>query len=1274
MSHKTGAVPNAVLVRIRTGRWWLFVPLAVLVCSWTVNCAFAAGEPEIPPPTAVLELSGTDWFICRDAEAGQRAQTAQVKTNETHWLPAKVPGNIQADLEAAHRLTPLWYGLGDERLYEVPTHDWWYRKDFAVPEAFEGKRLTLVFDGVDFECEVYLNGRQVGRHAGMFRRFWFDVTEQVRPGGINKLAVKVFRGPTNSVEWIRRTEEWGKPYFWEGIAATLRELKDLKTATNFGYDWGANIYTLGIWKDARLEATGPTRIEWVTACADVSEDLSEALVRVILETDSTGRFDGEVVCDASGSGRRFRARKRCSLQKGKNTVELSFSIDRPTLWWPNGQGDQPLYELSVRLAEGKSGAISDERETRFGVRRIEWHQVEGAPADFINPFQLVINGRPVRTIGSNIIPPDLLLGRIDEKLDMLIGHARRGGLNTLRIWGGGVVLPERFYRLADENGIMLSQEFPFANVVPPRAEDFLGNLETTVVNIIKQLRNHPSIIEWSGGNEMYWAQGDDHPALRLMRRLVRRRDSRIWRATCPIQGSVHGPWWYYHDSHYDYYNKRETMRHGEFGAQQPANLEVWHREIPPAAQWPITGYDNPYLIRKNVVKAIFEEHFWLAKQEVDRLFGPLENLEQLVRAGQLLGAEGIRYAADSHRQRGRRIGGFTTWDYNEPWPNGAGTYLIDHDGRPTMEYHFYKRAIAPVALSLKHDTVRYDPAGRINTELWLVNDSASAMDALQWEWAARDRAGRVFASNRGRSDAERLEPVKVDTLRLPVPEETCLGPIFLEVSLRDSGGRMIEERIQLFGADEVTGPWRGLLVNNGPDEGNDASTVASLSGSLPAAEPENLAYVGNGAQPARASSEDELAKHKAGGLNDGKYGNNHGWISGDHEKSPSFVIELAKTAEVGRFKLGGNRKGGLFADRTSKRWRMKRLRIETSTDGRAWRTVFERDGIRAMDGYDPVKTMTIDVEPVRAVFVKVTVQPNKACIDEFEVYAPRAGAVDDMPAVAFGDADGAPMIFRPVKRTSLKAVVTGTKPDGDEELLEVELSNPGRMTAIFCEMHPLIEYRTDLFIDNNYCFVPPGQSRVVTVRARRTPKGGLSLAQTGWRISCWNADDVVIAPSADVLFALGRRDRMCREYEGCQNPAAARTERPLLFGGQRPACKDLPYLLTEREGEVTFAFDVSGAHASKPARLRLHTSDRSADTPTAVVVEVNGRHMARTLEPGLGIQNCDPAHLAYEATARFDLPKRWLKAGRNKLTVQVAGKGWFTWDAMDLVSVAARGR
>ena len=244
-------------------------------------------------------------------------------------------------------------------------------------------------------------------------------------------------------------------------------------------------------------------------------------------------------------------------------IEAALWLEEPALWWPNGQGDQPLYRLEASLLAAQSGALLDRSAIRFGIRDIRWEQVEGAPADFINPYQLVLNGRPIRMLGSNILPPDLLFGRMNERGERLIRLAAAAGMNTLRVWGGGVFPTEAMLDLADELGVMLSQEFPLASCRQRPTPSFLGNLETTVRGLVKRYRHHPCIIEWSGGNgDVVASRRPIIPLCHLLERIVAEEDTRLFRATCPIQGARHSPWHYDPETHYAHYDDKELRDTG----------------------------------------------------------------------------------------------------------------------------------------------------------------------------------------------------------------------------------------------------------------------------------------------------------------------------------------------------------------------------------------------------------------------------------------------------------------------------------------------------------------------------------------------------------------------------------------------------------------------------------------------------------------------------------------------------------------------------------------
>jgi beta-mannosidase len=1091
-----------------------------------------------------FSLSGTDWKIHDDPlSQGIDLKFFNAGLTAPGWISAQVPGNVQADVEAAHLVGPLWYGAVNTNVYEIARKDWWYRKDFMVPASYQGKRITLDSDGVDEHCMVWLNGTVVGENAGMFRRFRLDVSGVALPGQTNRLAVRIYRMPEALVPFLVGADgpdSGGGPsntyWFVYGINKTRQILKDLKTPGVWSYDWSANVWTLGIWKDVRLEATGPARIDWTRVETTLDNDYNQVVnpptpesAGVITVSQGNNSFSRAIVhatlevnSQTNDSVRAsFRVRRvntlvsktvEATLTNGLNVIQADLSLDHPALWWPNGQGDQPLYIMEAELQPTNGGPVDDTSFTRFGVRQLRWVHTASVPNETYvrsnyytlaeyeaSKYQLLVNGRTVRCLGTAITLPYILPGCGSVHELQLLHFAKNAGMSLLRLngGGGGPLLDEAWYSLADQLGIMVAYEFPAGNSIMEDDPVFMANLDVTCRNMIKQSRNHPSIIEYLGGSEMGWGRSENLPSLQRMQRIAAQESDRLFRATDPEPDNKHGPYWFdilqskdsYSDCNgyfkvdvfksrdgYSYYNgaDSDTMWYGEFGVTSPANLEVWHREIPLQSQWPLDNVLNdPALMYHNAVRAVGGES-WLFKSRIDAAFGSLANLSDLVAAGQYYGAEGLRYIFDALRRKGKRIGGFTSHTLSEPWPNAAGSYMVDYDGRPLMNYDFLKQALAPISLSLQFDSCLYTPTDGIHTELFLVSDAPAEAAALRAKWVARDREGTVFDHGESAAAIAPLEVKSLGAITLHPPEKTIEGPVLMELRLEDANGKLLVERVQIFGRADLPAPFAGLL-----------STATSAN---------------------------------------------------------------------------------------------------------------------------------------------------------------------------------------PIRRTTLEVSTAPVRLEGDDEVLDLHVTNTGTMTALFCQPHPLIVYRTDLFIDNNNCFIPPGESRVITIRASSHPDCGLSLAQTGWTVSTWNADDVTVAPSADVLLSVGRWDKMCREFAGYfdvnQMTNGART----VCKGNRPDAGKLPYRLSGT-GTAELSFDCTGAQANHPARLRIHTSDQADSAPTVVQISINGRTMERTLPPGLGIQRTDPAHRAFPATVQFDLASSDLREGENAntLTIRVVGDGWFSWDALDLV-------
>lgn len=1042
----------------------------------------------------------------------------------TGGVPALVPGDIHDDLERAGLLAPNNVGLGDPRWIEVASVGWRYRTEFAVPKFGADDHLWLGFDGVDFSCRVIIDGAQVGEHSGMFTDFVLDIASFVVPGSTVTLEVEIDPMPEGIAEALRAADGplsgYESPDFFVFVNNRIRrELKDLKSPTAGSYDWGVNTWTIGIWRDVWMRVTGPATIEHLRVDATVEAQGAKLECTVDLASSAGPAAITITVTDPAGS---VVASGAAEVQGGGTRASMPITISDPELWWPTGHGAQPLYTVTATVQTTGRAAPDDRASKRVGIRTVEWAQVNGADENFINPFRLLVNGVPIRTMGSNLVPPDLLYGRIGRDGNWLLHAAIAAGFNTLRLWGGGVLMPDAFYDLADELGVLLLQELFLANSLPESDPVFLSNLDTTVRSVVRRIRHHPSIIEWGGGNEMLWNEADTYPALETMRRSVADEDDRVFRATCPMEGSRHSPWHFDPKTSYGHYDdptltdnlgSAPLMRYGEFGAPSPAHLEVWERDIPEPHRWPIDSYADPVLVRKNVFSAAFGEEFWLMPSLVEELFGLSRSLPDLIRAGQFLGAEGLRYSIDALRRRGVSLGGFTTWDFNEPWPNGAGSYLVDYDGRPMLSHAFVQEAMSPVSVSLVLEGLLHEAGSRLELPVVLTSDAASEARDLRWTARAFGLDGSLRAEGSGAvARLESLESVDAGSIALQLPADG--SPILLHVRL-EGEGELLTERLQVLGASSVHAPLSGLL----PENRFPAATDLADAGTNPA-NADNLAAAVNGGRILAVSGSEARSTDPSLSLIDGDYSTQPDRFDGvstwrSTTEDGWVELELARHASVTRICVGRDR-SGIEHDRT-----LDAIAVSASTDGEHWSRIAAFDRLAPLLGdriggdslrpaSPPTWTLEVRVPPTAARYLRLDVRgrrgnPRFVALDQIEVYADPSVTVS-VPTILVRDHRESDTRLA---RTELRAerLAQGQTASG-LETLTIRVHNAGPALALFCEVSAADTYRPRVLVDGAAASIPPGEYRDLTLMT--DPAHSAPIGASDWRVRAWNSAPVVV--------------------------------------------------------------------------------------------------------------------------------------------------------------------
>jgi beta-mannosidase len=401
---------------------------------------------------------------------------AFLEPNSSHWLTAQVPGCIHNDLLRHKRIPDPFWGSNEKELQWIEERDWDYRCRFAAEAGLcDYEHIELVADGLDTIASIRLNGHNIGWTENMFLAHRFDVKHAIRPGR-NILEIR-FGSP---IAYIRARRKRGDMAEWNDPVGGRSHIR--KEQCSFGWDWGPRFATCGIYKAIRLEAWRKNRFESVR----------------ISQRHEAGSVEGSIEARLAVDGGEVRGVVCRNDQIVAEISDLKFGISNPELWWPNGHGDHPLYEVRLELSDG--GEVLDTWSGRIGIRTIA---LDRHPDEFGECFQFVINGRPIFAKGANWIPAHSFAASVRRAdYEGLLTSAEEANMNMIRVWGGGIYEMEDFYDLCDEKGLLVWQDFMFACAIYPGGPEFLASVKAEAEYQAKRLANHACLALWCGNNEI----------------------------------------------------------------------------------------------------------------------------------------------------------------------------------------------------------------------------------------------------------------------------------------------------------------------------------------------------------------------------------------------------------------------------------------------------------------------------------------------------------------------------------------------------------------------------------------------------------------------------------------------------------------------------------------------------------------------------------------------------------------------------------------------------
>lgn len=392
--------------------------------------------PEYPRPQLVrdqwLNLNG-EW----EFESGKKQST--LPTGQTLSEKILVPFAVESQLSGLER--------HEDKM--------WYKRQFTLPEDWDGQRVLIHFGAVDFEATVYVNGQQVGKHRGGYTGFSFDITAQLAAGE-NELIVYV-TDPTDAGGYTIGKQRKVPEGIWYTPVS-------------------------GIWQTVWLEPVPAASIDKLDMTPDLAHDSLKLKV-----TGSGGVTDETFEAIVLEDG------KEVARATGAVGKEISIQIPKPRLWWPD---DPFLYDLKVNLLKGSTKV--DEVDSYFGMREIKLGKVDGITRPLINGKFIFQMG----PLDQGYWPDGLYTAPTDEALKFDIEAAKRLGMNMIR--KHMKVEPDRWFYWTDKLGVVVWQDqvSKFGDSADNRA-----HLEKEFKEMIDQFRNHPSIIVWTVFNEG-WGQYD----------------------------------------------------------------------------------------------------------------------------------------------------------------------------------------------------------------------------------------------------------------------------------------------------------------------------------------------------------------------------------------------------------------------------------------------------------------------------------------------------------------------------------------------------------------------------------------------------------------------------------------------------------------------------------------------------------------------------------------------------------------------------------------------
>lgn len=690
--------------------------------------------------------------------ASSGAAISSMDFNADDWHPASVPATVLGTLVNDGAFTNIYWGTNFARIPRAPfTNAWWFRDQFRVTDQSAAENADLIFDGINYRANVWLNGELIGatnRIFGAYRIFRLEITGKLR-AGTNDLAVEVF--PPQPGDFTMGFVDWNPwpPDRGMGLfrPVELHFYKDVALANVF----------------VKSRINGPLTQAALTVCAALRNHSNHTVKTTLRGKIGQATFTEDFTVPPGRT-------REVELTPERNP-QLNFQ--HPQLWWPWELGEPHLYNLELTASEG--GETTDRAGVRFGIRDVKDYMTTNGYRGYI------VNGKKILIRGGGWAD-ELLLRENETNLEAQFRYARAMNLNTIRLegmWGSS----QRLYDLADQSGMLVmagwSCQWEWPGQLGKDCDEFGGfksqsDLELATNYLRDQvlwLRNHPSIFVWVLGS-------DKLPRPELERRydrlLARIDPTRPTLKTCGDRASsVSGPSGVKMNGPYDYvtpdYWYLDRNNGGAFGFNTetgpgplPPPWESLERMIPPTDMWPIDSAWTFHCARGQFHQL---NHYW---QAFTNRYGMPRTAEEFAFKSQAVNYEAIRPMFEAFAANLPQTTGIIQWMLNASWPK-LYWQLYDYYLVPGGAFFGAKKGAAPFA-------VIYNYADR---GVYLVNQTRNDFGLCRTVITAYDLNSKVFFQMTQTDATENYGAQKICDLSALAPDTPVY---FLDFRTADSTG------------------------------------------------------------------------------------------------------------------------------------------------------------------------------------------------------------------------------------------------------------------------------------------------------------------------------------------------------------------------------------------------------------------------------------------------------------------------------------------------------